>query len=173
MRHDINTNNKNEYKYYLQFTYYFHTTYDVYYTTRQIMLLFFWLHQVFIAVRGLSLTAFSSLRCAGFSLQWLLLLWSSGSRHVGFSSCGMQAQQSWLAGSRAQAQQFQCTGLVALQHVGSSQTRAQTRVPCIGRQILNHCATRQAPSYCFLFNYKELRFVRRLAYDHTASNWQS
>ena len=34
MRHDINTNNKNEYKYYLQFTYYFHTTYDVYYTTR-------------------------------------------------------------------------------------------------------------------------------------------
>ena len=23
-------------------------------------------------------------------------------------------------------------------------TRAQTRVPCIGRQILNHCATREA-----------------------------
>ena len=36
-------------------------------------------------------------------------------------------------------------GLVALQHVGSSQTRARTRVPCIGRQILNHCATREAP----------------------------
>ena len=36
------------------------------------------------------------------------------------------------------------TGLVAPQHVGSSQTRAQTRVPCIGRQILNHCATREA-----------------------------
>ena len=29
-------------------------------------------------------------------------------------------------------------------HVGSSQTRARTRVPCIGRQILNHCATREA-----------------------------
>ena len=26
----------------------------------------------------------------------------------------------------------------------SSQTRARTRVPCIGRQILNHCATREA-----------------------------
>ena len=28
--------------------------------------------------------------------------------------------------------------------MGSSQTRARTRVPCIGRQILNHCATREA-----------------------------
>ena len=25
------------------------------------------------------------------------------------------------------------------------QTRARTLVPCIGRQILNHCATREAP----------------------------
>ena len=41
-------------------------------------------------------------------------------------------------------------GLVAPRHVGSSQTRARTRVPCIGRQILNHCATREAPpSSCF------------------------
>ena len=39
------------------------------------------------------------------------------------------------------------TGLVAPQHVGSSQTRAQTRVPCIGRQILNHCTTREALYY--------------------------
>ena len=37
------------------------------------------------------------------------------------------------------------TGLVAPRHVGSSQTRARTHVPCIGRQILNHCATREAP----------------------------
>ena len=29
--------------------------------------------------------------------------------------------------------------------MGSSQTRARTRVPCIGRQILNHCATREVP----------------------------
>ena len=29
--------------------------------------------------------------------------------------------------------------------MGSSQTRARTRVPCIGRYILNHCATREAP----------------------------
>ena len=41
------------------------------------------------------------------------------------------------------------TGLVAPQHVGSSQTRARTRVPCIGRRILNHCATREAPNSHF------------------------
>ena len=35
-------------------------------------------------------------------------------------------------------------GFVAPRHVGSSQTRAGSRVPCIGRQILNHCATREA-----------------------------
>ena len=45
----------------------------------------------------------------------------------------------------AQAQQLWLTGRVAPRHVGSSQTRARTRVPCIGRQILNHCATREAP----------------------------
>ena len=42
------------------------------------------------------------------------------------------------------------TGLVAPRHVGSSQTRARTRVPCIGRQILNHCATREASQ---IFSY--------------------
>ena len=36
-------------------------------------------------------------------------------------------------------------GLSCLQHVGSSRTRAQTHVPCIGRWILNHCATREVP----------------------------
>ena len=46
-------------------------------------------------VRGLSLVAasggYASLRCAGFSLWWLLLLRSMGSRRVGFSSCGTWA----------------------------------------------------------------------------------
>ena len=48
-------------------------------------------------------------------------------------------------GSRAQAQQLWLTGLVVPRHVGSSWARARTRVPCIGRQTLNHCATREAP----------------------------
>ena len=59
------------------------------------------------------------------------------SHHRGLSCCGAQAPD-------AQAQQLWLTGLVAPRHVGSSQTRARTRVPCIGRQILNHCATREA-----------------------------
>ena len=66
--------------------------------------IYFWLRWVFIAAHGLSLVAvsggYSSLRCTGFSLQWLLLLWSTGSRRTGFSSCGTWAQQLWLAGSK-------------------------------------------------------------------------
>ena len=46
----------------------------------------------------------------------------------------------------AQAQQLWLTGRVAPRHVGSSQSRARTRVPCIDRQTLNHCATREALS---------------------------
>ena len=71
--------------------------------------------------------------CAGFPLWWLLLLWSVGSRCARFSSCSTRAQQ------------LLCTGLVAPWHVGSSRTRDRTPVPFIGRQILNHCATREDP----------------------------
>ena len=63
----------------------------------------FWPHKMhwevfhfFVAAGGLSLVAasggYSSLRCVGFSLRWLLLLWSMGSRCMGFSSCGARAQ---------------------------------------------------------------------------------
>ena len=112
---------------------------------------YFWLCWVFTAAHRLSPVVasrvYSSLRCTGFSLWWLLLLWSMGSRCSGFISCGTRAQQLWLAGSRAQPQQSWRTGLVAPWHVGSSWTRARTRVPCIGRRIPNHCATREAPCY--------------------------
>ena len=60
-----------------------------------ILFIYFWLCWVFIVVHGLSLVAvsrgYSLLQCVGFSLQWLLLLRSTGSRHAGFSSCGTQA----------------------------------------------------------------------------------
>ena len=53
------------------------------------ILFYFWLHWVFVAARGLSLVAVSG----GYSsLRWLLLLQSTGSRHVGFSSCGTRTQ---------------------------------------------------------------------------------
>ena len=47
-------------------------------------------------------------------------------------------------------QQLWRTGLVAPQHVGSSWTSARTRVSCIGRRILKHCTTREAPLFLFL-----------------------
>ena len=110
--------------------------------------IYLWLCWVFVAVHRLSLAVvsrgYSSLQCAGFSLSWLLLLWSMGFRRAGFSSCGSWAQQLWLVGSRAQAQQLWCKGLVAPQHVGSSRARVQTCVPSIGRRILNRWATREA-----------------------------
>ena len=59
---------------------------------------------------------YSSLWCTGFSLQCLLLLRSTGSRHM---------------------------GLVARQHVECSWTRGQTCIPCINREILNQCTTRE------------------------------
>ena len=65
--------------------------------------------------------------CGGFSCI--------GSRCMGFSLCSMQAQM------------LQLVGLAALWHVGSSQTRDQASVPCIGRQILNHWPTQKVLNY--------------------------
>ena len=86
----------------------------------------------------------SSFLCEGFlqlrQVGATLHCGAQASHYRGLSCCGAQAQQLWL------------TGLVAPWHVGSSQTRAQTRVPCISRQILNHCTTREAPIYSFFMN---------------------
>ena len=51
-----------------------------------ILFVYFWLRWVFVAAQELSLVAvsggYSSLRCVGFSLRWLLLLRSTGSRRA-------------------------------------------------------------------------------------------
>ena len=85
---------------------------------------------------------YSLLQCVGFSLWWLLLLRSAGSRRAGFSSCTTRSLEHRLSSCGAQ-------GLVAPWHVESSRTKARTRVPCIGRRIRNHCATREVPVYTF------------------------
>ena len=73
-----------------------------------IYFIYFWRRWVFVAACGLSLIVvsggYSSLRCAGFSLWWLLLLWSTGSRRVGFSSCGSWALECRVSSSGAWAQ---------------------------------------------------------------------
>ena len=76
---------------------------------------------------------FLQLRQAGATLH----RGAQASHHCGPSCCGAQAPDM-------QTQQLWLTGLVTLRHVGSSETRARTRVPCLGRQTLNHCATREA-----------------------------
>ena len=72
--------------------------------------------------------------------------------HRGPSRCGAQAPD-------AQAQQLWLTGPAAPRHVGSSETRARTRVPCTSRQTLNHCATREALHLC-LYSCLTPRFIR-------------
>ena len=78
----------------------------------------FWLLWVFLAPPRLSLVVasrgYSSLQCAGFSLWWLLLLWSTGSRHVGFSNYGVRAsvvvaRRLWSAGSVVVAYGLSCS----------------------------------------------------------------
>ena len=87
---------------------------------------------IFGCVGSLSLCeGFLQLRRAGAALH----RGARASHYRGLSCCGAQAQQLWL------------TGPAAPRHVGSSQTRARTRVPCISRRTPNHCATREAPPF--------------------------
>ena len=62
----------------------------------------------------------------------------------GFSCCGARALGHTGFSS--------CEGLVALQHVESSSTRGWTHVPCIGRQILIHCMTREILRWLFVLS---------------------
>ena len=69
--------------------------------------------------------------CGGFSCCRAQALGLTGSV-VGSS----QAREHWLSSCGKQA-------LVALQHVGSSWTRDQTQVPCVGKWILKYRTTRK------------------------------
>ena len=82
---------------------------------------------------------FLQLRRAGATLH----RGARASDYRGLSCCGTRAPDT-------QAQQLWLTGLVAPRHEGSSQTRARTRVPCIGRRTPNHCTTREAPEWFFI-----------------------
>ena len=66
---------------------YFEGAYFVPFFKKFIYLFYFWQCLVFIAAGGLSLVAasegYSLSPYMGFSLRWHLLLWSTGSRHVG------------------------------------------------------------------------------------------
>ena len=120
------------------FFFYFFYSYFIY------LFIYFWLCWVFGSCEG-----FLRLRQAGATLHrgaGTALHRDARTFHCrGPSRCGAQAPD-------AQAQQLWLTGPAAPRHVGSSQTRARTRVPCISRQIPNHCATREARVLCFVTN---------------------
>ena len=102
---------------------------------------------LFLAALGLRCCVLAFSSCGEWGLLFVVvrgLLIAVASLVVERGLQARRLQQLWLAGSRAQVQQPWCTGLVAPRHVGSSWTRARTHVPCIGRRILNHCATREA-----------------------------
>ena len=85
-----------------------------------------WLCWVFVAVCGLSLVPVSRgllfVALLGFSLWWLLLLQSTSSRHLGFRSCRTWTWLLWGTWNLLRPR-------IEL-------------IPCLGRQILTHWATR-------------------------------
>ena len=86
---------------------------------------------LFLAALGLHCCARAFSSCG----EWGLLF-----------SCGARALGAWASVVVARGlSSCGALGLVALRHVGSPRTRARTRVPCIGRRILNHCTTREVP----------------------------
>ena len=63
-----------------------------------------------------------------------------------FSRCSERAHSPpGCSGSGLTAQWLWLPGFIAPWHVKSSRTRDQTCVPCIGKQILSHCSTREVP----------------------------
>ena len=111
-------------------------------------IILFFIYSFILAVLGLHC-------CLGFSLvmahRWLLSSCSGWVSHCSGLSCfGAQALQ--YVGPAAATCVLQSPGsivvglrLVAPWHVGSFQIRNQTRISCIGRQILHHWATREGP----------------------------
>ena len=89
----------------------------------------------------------------GFSLHWLLLLWSTGSRCARGSICGTWDQKLWLPGFRTQAQSLWSTGLAAPRQVGSSWIRNWIGISCTSRRILYHWTTKEACLGAFLWTF--------------------
>ena len=115
----------------------------VFYSYFIYLFIYFWLCWVFGSCEGflrLRQVGATLHRCAGTALH-------RGARAFHYRGPSRRRAQA----PDAQAQQLWPTGPAAPRHVGSSQTRARTRVPCIiGRQILNHCATREALNFKFI-----------------------
>jgi hypothetical protein len=84
---------------------------------------------------------------------------SSFSLGIFVTACGLLISGFSCCGARVLGhnglQELCRVGLVALWHVKYSWTRDRIPVPCIGRHILTHCATREVPPYVS-FNVTDL-----------------
>ena len=110
------------------------------------LFMYYWLHQIFVALCGLSLVRASG-GCSLVVVRGLLIVVAALAAEHRLEACGLQ--QLRLPGPGAQAQQLWHMQFVVPQHVGSSRTRDQTGVSRPGRLILNHCTTREVPEHCF------------------------
>ena len=101
---------------------------------KYILFIYFWLYRLFVVARGLSLV-----------VVWGEILFSCRalSHCDGLSCCREQALGT-------PVQWLQHIGLVALQHVESSQIRDRTCVLWIDRWILNHWTTREVSGSTFI-----------------------
>ena len=113
---------------------------------------------VFAAVRGLP-TAVASLAAEhGLQARRLQQLWHAG---VIVVAHGLQSAGSAVVAHRPSR---------SSRHVGSSRTRARTRVPCIGRRILNHCTTREVLALLLIHliyndkNYQKFSYILKDVY---------
>ena len=106
------------------------------------LFVYFWLSWDYVAVYRLSLIAaswgYSLLHCVHFSLRWPPLLQSMAFEVAacGLSSCGYWPLELGFSSCGART-------LVTPRYLDSSQTRGWNCVPCIGRQIPIHYATRE------------------------------
>ena len=89
----------------------------------------------------------------GFSLRWLPLLWSTGSRHTGCNHCSTWARELWFPGPRAQAQESLGLGLAVPRRADSSRTSNRTPVSCLGWHVLGHRAPSEALQKRFSYTY--------------------
>ena len=71
------------------------------------------------------------------------LLGGTVSQCGGFSCCRGHTPGARASVGAARTQQLWHTGSVALRHVGSSQTRDRTHVPCLGKWIPIHSTTQE------------------------------
>ena len=125
--------------------------------------LFIWLHWVFVAARRLSLVGDERRLLFFFFFFQATLHCGARASHCGDFSCcrarALGAQASVVVarglsrcGSRALERRLSSCGTWAQLLRGMwecSRTRARTCVPCIGRWILNHCATREVLNVLF------------------------